>query len=98
MNNISLGMTKEEVVSTLGRPVSVSATHGTEYLNYRFSETSDHAFYGITTRYFVRIVDGKVDAYGRTGDFDSTKTPEQKLTIDVKIKPLLFLTGEFNYV
>lgn len=52
MNNIGLGMTKEKVISILGRPVSVSATHGTEYLNYRFSETSDHAFYGVTTPYF----------------------------------------------
>jgi outer membrane protein assembly factor BamE (lipoprotein component of BamABCDE complex) len=73
INGISLGMTKQEVIETLGQPVSTSATTGVEYLNYRFSETDDHAFNGVTTPYFVRIVGGKVESYGRLGDFDSTR-------------------------
>lgn len=80
MNTVSLGMTKQQVTEALGPPASTSATSGVEYLNYRFSETDDHAFQGITTPYFVRIVNGKVDAYGRLGDFDSTKR-----SIDVNI-------------
>ena len=73
MNAVTLGMTKQQVTQALGPPVSTSATSGVEYLNYRFSETDDHAFNGVTTPYFVRIVNGKVEAYGRLGDFDSTK-------------------------
>jgi len=76
-------MTKQQVIATLGTPVSTSATTGVEYLNYRFSETDDHAFNGITTPYYVRIVDGKVVAYGRSDDF---KVPETKSTVDVNIK------------
>lgn len=86
MNSVSVGMTKRQVMEALGPPVSTSATQGVEYLNYRFSETSDHAFYGVTTPYFVRIIDGKVDAYGRLGDFDSTKPRETKSTIDLNVK------------
>jgi len=86
MNKINLGMTKQQVIEVLGPPVSTSATAGVEYLNYRFSETSDHAFFGITTPYFVRIIEGKVNAYGRLGDFDSTKASETKSTIDLNIR------------
>lgn len=85
MNSVQLGMTKQEVITAIGNPASTSATKGVEYMNYRFSETDDHAFLGITTLYFVRLIDGKVDAYGRTGDFDSTKIPEHKTTIDLNI-------------
>jgi hypothetical protein len=35
--------------------------------------------------YYVRLKAGVVDAYGRVGDFDSTKIPETKQTIDVNI-------------
>lgn len=86
MNNLSIGMTKQEVISALGSPASTSAKEGVEYLNYRFSETDDQEFAGITSPYFVRIINGKVDSYGRLGDFDSTKTPETKSTIDLNIK------------
>lgn len=86
MNNVNVGMTKQEVLNVLGPPMSTSAKEGVEYLNYRFSETNDAAFLGHTSPYFVRIVNGKVDSYGRLGDFDSTKTPETKSTIDLNIK------------
>jgi len=87
MNRISLGMTKEEVIQAMGPPISVSAREGVEYLNYSLSETASDDFHGWTTPYFVRIINGKVEAYGRKGDFDSTKTPEQKIIIDLKNKP-----------
>ena len=86
MNSVSIGMTKQEVISVLGPPTSTSAKEGVEYLDYRFYETDDHAFYGITSPYFVRIINGKVDSYGHLGDFDSTKAPETKSTIDLNIK------------
>lgn len=86
MNLVSLGMTKSDVISTMGKPVSTSATDGTEYLNYRFSETSDDDFLGRTTPYYVCIREGKVVSFGRAGDFDSTKDPTQVIKIvgDVK--------------
>ena len=84
MNEISLGMPRKEVISTLGYPVSTSAIKGVEYLNYKLYETSDDAFFGYGTPYFVRIINGKVDAYGRMGDFDSSKIPAQKIEIELK--------------
>ena len=86
INSVQLGMTKDEVIATIGKPTSISAKDGTEYLNYRFSETDDHAFYGVTTPYFVRLVNGKVDSYGRTGDFDSTQKPTVRVETDENIK------------
>lgn len=81
MNRVSLGMTKEQVIDVLGDPVSVSAQGGVEYLNYAFSETHEQAEFGITRPYYVRIVGGKVESYGRMGDFNSTQPPTQKVII-----------------
>jgi len=86
MNALSIGMTKAEVVKVMGRPTSTSAIGDVEYLTYRLSETSDDAFYGITTDYFVRLVNGRVDAYGRRGDFDSTKAPAVEIKKDVTVR------------
>ncbi len=86
IGGVRLGMTKQEVIAVMGPPASVSAQGRTEYLNYALSETDDHAFYGITKPYFVRLVDGRVESYGRTGDFDSTKTPAVRLESDQNVK------------
>lgn len=87
-------MTREDVIAVMGNPVSVSAKDGTEYLNYKLSETGDDAFRGWTSPYYVRVINGKVDAYGRTGDFDSTKTPtiriEKEETVNGKDKQDLY--------
>ena len=79
INNVQVGMTKEQVMTTMGKPASVSAKGGVEYLNYSLSETDDQAWYGITVPYYVRLVNGVVDAFGRMGDFDSTKTPTVRI-------------------
>lgn len=86
MNYVSLGMTKQEVITALGRPSSISAQGGTEYLMYRFSETDNHAINGITSLFFVRLISGKVESYGRQGDFDSTKDPKQKIDLSIEQK------------
>lgn len=86
ISGVQIGMTKSEVITVMGNPVSVSAIGGTEYLNYKLSETDDDAFMGWTTPYFVRLINGKVDSYGRSGDFDSTKTPTVKIETDENIK------------
>lgn len=77
-------MTKAEVIKVMGNPVSTSAISGVEYLSYALFENFDDAFMGITSPYFVRIIDGKVDAFGRHGDFGTSKHPSTG--IDIKIK------------
>ena len=76
LNSISLGMTKPEVIKNLGNPESVSAKDNIEYLKYSclgaFS-TSTANCNSFNHEYFVRLVDGKVESYGKVGDFDSTK-------------------------
>ena len=79
ISRVQIGMTEENVVQTIGKPASTSAKGDTKYLNYSLSETSDDAFYGRTRAYFVRLVNGIVDSYGRLGDFDSTKDPTVKI-------------------
>ncbi len=73
ISGVRLGMSKEEVIAVMGSPVSISAQGRSEYLNYSLSETATHAFNGFTLPYYVRLIDGHVDSYGRRGDFDSTK-------------------------
>lgn len=75
LSTVQTGMTKEQVVAVMGKPASVSRKGDTEYLNYALSDTSDKAFYGLTDPYFVKLVGGRVESFGRLGDFDSTKDP-----------------------
>ena len=86
MNKVQIGMTKAEVIKAIGNPASVSAKEDSEYLNYSLSETSDQAYYGITVPYYVRLINGRVDSYGRLGDFDSTQTPTLKIETDENVR------------
>ena len=63
INSLSLGMTKKEVVGAMGSPSSTSETKGVLYLKYRLRDGL------ITDDYYVRLIDGKVNAYGRFGEF-----------------------------
>jgi hypothetical protein len=83
MNRLSLGLSKAEVIRIMGTPSSTAAQGRTEYLNYKLTDSSKEAFYGIETPYFIRLVDGRVDAYGRRGDFDSTKND----AVDLNLNP-----------
>ena len=65
MNQLNLGMTKQEVIEAIGEPTSTSAKRNTEYLNYHL--TAGGVF---TDVYHVRLLDGKVDSYGQAGDFN----------------------------
>jgi hypothetical protein len=65
MNSVSLGMTRDQVVGAIGDPSSTSEMGNTQYLKYQLC--SDWIF---TDRYYVRLTDGKVDAFGRVGDFN----------------------------
>jgi len=65
MNHLKLGMTKQEVIQTVGSPDITSASGHVEYLKYR---SNSGMFY--TDEYYVRLLDGKVDAFGQQGDFN----------------------------
>jgi len=77
INRVSLGMTKEQVIKAAGNPVSITGQGNVEILNYRLMETWRERRHG--TAYFVRLVDGKVQAYGRNGDFGSSPQPSMNL-------------------
>lgn len=65
MNNLKIGMTKQEVIEAIGVPDRTSASGNVEYLKYRI----DTGIFS-SDLYLVRLLDGKVDAYGQRGDFN----------------------------
>jgi hypothetical protein len=65
LNSVQLGMTKAQVIDAVGTPSSTSEMGDTLYLKYQLC--SDWIF---TDRYYVRLTNGKVDAFGRVGDFN----------------------------
>jgi hypothetical protein len=82
MNQLRVGMTKSEVTSILGSPNSTASPGGgVEILRYNLSTTPEDAQRGITDPYFVRLVNGRVESFGKMGDFG---TPQDQ-TINVRI-------------
>lgn len=81
LNNVSIGMTKQEVIAVMGTPSSTSAKGEVVYLNYLLTEINglDQSQY----YHFVLIKNGKVESYGKLGDFDSTK--DNKTVIDLNV-------------
>lgn len=70
MNSLKIGMTKPEVIEAIGVPNSISATRISatrivEYLGYRINTG-----WFSTDKYYVKLVDGKVESYGQRGDFN----------------------------
>lgn len=92
LNKISLGMSKSEVIATMGTPSRTSATEGSEFLIYNLVDDVDYtpAAIGLgmlppkvtKNDYFVKIQNNKVVSYGKVGDFDSTKTPEATINVN----------------
>ncbi len=60
MHNIELGMSKSEVMQQMGKPNNSSGSGSEEYLWY----TPVNRFW---ERYYVHLVDGKVESYGQLG-------------------------------
>ncbi len=79
MNNLNIGMSKQDVIQVMGPPYSSSAIGNSEYLNYKLYIDGDHAFMGQSENYFVRIIDGRVDAFGKEENFRGV--PEFNLNI-----------------
>ncbi len=69
LNNVHLGMTEAEVVKILGQPVSMAENKdGSKMLYYELAERGAGPM-----PYSVKLVNGKVDSYGR----DSGATPQK---------------------
>jgi hypothetical protein len=63
--NISVGMTRNEVVAKMGQPTSVTGSEGVEILVY--SVTASRAMWTWDwAEYYVKLVKGKVVSYGRS--------------------------------
>lgn len=84
MNEVSVGMTKAEVISVMGQPDSTAAKDGVEYMNYRLATSALDFDESDTSEYFVRFMNGKVDAFGHRGDFDTAGNPIQHVEVQVK--------------
>ncbi len=83
LNKVSLGMSKSEVIQAVGTPDSVSAQGNVEYLIYHWASPKQLiADENNLDRFFIRLTDGRVDAYGEKGDFDSTQDPTIKIKIE----------------
>ena len=82
MNRLSVGMSKADVIAAMGEPDSTSAPGGgVEYLRYSLTTSSIAAYNGYTEPYFVKLVNGRVDAYGHVGDFGSAQNPGVEVNV-----------------
>ena len=77
LSTISIGINKQEVVSLQGEPFRVAAMDGSEYYIYRgFYKKLFKPNGFMVYEAFIGFKNGKVDAYGRLDDFDSTRHKE----------------------
>gem|GEM_PF-553535 len=76
LSSVSIGMDKQKVIALKGEPFRVAAIDGLEYFIYRGFDLNRLLDGNGTFEAFIRFKDGKVEAYGRLGDFDSTKHKE----------------------
>ena len=67
INGVALGMTKEQVNKIMGPPASITADREAEYLNYALAEFETWGAAATTTPYEIKLVNGKVESYGRAG-------------------------------
>ena len=64
LNRVQIGMTKPEVIAVMGEPNYSSVREDIEILNYKLLSNSI-----FTEDYIVRLKQGKVDLFGKRGDF-----------------------------
>jgi len=66
---LHVGMTKADAIAVMGKPVSFGADKQSEVMYYRLVEGD----LGSDIRtYFVRLVDGKVESFGRVVESETT--------------------------
>jgi hypothetical protein len=76
LNNLNIGMTKQDVIKIMGTPDSTKAREGEEVLVYTLRDGVMSPKY-TSKDYWVVLIDGKVKQYGRAGDYGSAE-PERK--------------------
>ena len=89
-DQVRAGMTEEQVAGIMGKPVTATQQGNAKYLEY---ETYDQDRWFGTGRnekendqwFFVRMVDGKVESFGKKGDMVPTKIPAPKAEVGPKI-------------
>ena len=81
LNAVQIGMSEAEVIGILGSPKSTSAQGSTEYMNYDLFDNQN----GVVP-HFVRLIDGRVESFGKLGDFDSTKVDTIRIETDENIR------------
>lgn len=86
LTKVRVGMTRQEVVKAMGRPDSVAVQGNTEYLEYGWDQFMDGVV-GSAEWYYVRLIDGQVESYGRKGDFGTTVQPQQRQQIEIIQRP-----------
>ena len=65
MNKVSIGMTKNEVITIMGNPDSTAGIGREETLRYTLYNASVDMY----EEYWVVLQNGKVYKYGRAGDY-----------------------------
>jgi len=65
-------MSKEQVLKIMGQPSSVTTDTNAEYLNYNLAEVPT-PFDMPGTPYEIKLVNGKVETYGRAGNPTSSR-------------------------
>jgi len=89
INLLKPGMTKNQVISILGQPDSLSNNGNIEYMQYRRCVSMCWALdpnLHKTRDFFVLIKDGHAAQFGDKGDFDSTSTPKIRVEKDISVK------------
>ena len=82
-NDIKIGMPRDEAVKILGRPHRASAKDNVESLYYNESALYIGVF-GIgkvkekNRQYELRLVDGKVESFGKLGEHSNEAAPEKE--------------------
>lgn len=84
LNKIHTGMSKQAVLQAMGAPNYTSGEEGRQFLNYWLlpDPTAKEPEW-----FYVLLVDGVVESYGRKGDFGTTDTTKKyDIKQDVKIE------------
>ena len=81
-NDIKIGMPRDEAVKMLGKPHRTSAKGSVESLYYNESALYIGVF-GIgkvkkNRQYELRLVDGKVESFGKLGEHSNEAAPEKE--------------------
>jgi hypothetical protein len=84
-NRLQIGMYEQQVLSLLGESKYKAAKGNVVmyHFNFRGKEWTPERgmFNNPLVDYYVRLVNGRVESYGKLGDFDSTKDTTLNLNI-----------------